>query len=602
MKKQLCLLLAILMLTPYAYAAGNVTTVRDLNTISANGDHAADDVRRASLETDFRERTILTSATTKQSRYDKAFYPRIRKVNDKLYLLLWMYSQYGQHLYYATSTDGLHWNAPEVLWNSAEHKFTYTYGTLAGTEDRYHAMNPDMCVLADGSILCVYAVRAPKGYSTYPELCGLYMKRGSVDAAGNITWSEEKRIYTGQVWEPSVLQLSTGEIHVYYTQVAPDITEFGYDKEHRSTETGLIVSTDNGKTFAPNILPGDANHYRALTVFREYVGDKDGRPHFNGQMPVVTELYNGKLLAAVEVKELDGRFRISYNVSEAAGKWKDLAKNEESSYIRLTEPPTSSPYVDRFASGEVYLTYNYGGGLVGRLLSPDGSAAANTFSNAPLSRGMWGSCAVLDPHRVVTAMHHKVDENTYGIGLYYAYLNHRVNAKKQATTVDGAAAEWRGNTDALFVGSECQAQITVQSAHDDENLYFLINRLDEYLTGGDAVSVNIGAGKASYYAVSVGLDGKVTATSFVNGKSTGVDLNAKAAVKTFGTVDDNADKDEGCVIEISIPKAAVGLSGATSYTIRPELVNVDGGGIVRDTLTGVSCFSTAFWPAVTLDN
>ncbi|MBQ9429752.1 MAG: hypothetical protein IJU41_09490, partial [Clostridia bacterium] len=598
MKKTLCLLLTLLMLLPYAAAAEAIPTIRDLNTESANGDHAADDFRTASLENNFRETTILTSATTKQSRYDKAFYPRIRKVRDDLYLMVWMYSQYGQHLYYATSADGYSWNAPEVLWNSADYKFTYGDGPLAGTDDRFHAMNPDLCVLDDGSVLCVYAVRAPKGYRDYPDLCGLYIKRAAVGADNKITWSGETRIYTGQVWEPSALRLSTGEIHIYYTQVAPDITEFGYDENHRSTETGLIISTDGGKTFAPYIGPQNANHYRALTIYREYVGDKDGRPHFNGQMPVATELYNGKLFVTVEVKELDGRFHISYGVSDEVGKWKDLAKNEESSYVKMTEPPNSSPYVDRFLSGEVYVTHNYGGGLVGRFLAADGSDYGKTFSNTPGSRGMWGSCAVLGTHRVVTAMQHKVSEEKFGIGLYYAYLNHRINAKKSTPTVDGAFADWKGNTDALFVGSESQAQITLQTAHDNDNLYFLISRLDNYLTASDTVTVNIGVGTAAYYAVTVDLSGKADVTYFVNGKTTAVNLAVKTAVALSGTPDDNRDTDEGCVIEIALPKAALGLAGATAYRVRPELCNVDGGGIVRDTLTGVSSFTTTLWPQV----
>ena len=583
-------------------AKTELLAINELKQHSENGDHADDDYRSASLEINFRETTILTSATTNESRYNNAYYPRIRKVNDNLYLLVYMYGQYGQHLYYATSADGFTWDGPEVLWNSAHYEaFTYTDRELAGTSDRYHAMNPDICVLDDGSVICIYAVRAVKGYRYYPEYSGLFIKRGTVNESGEFVWSEETKIYNGQVWEPSIIQLSNGDIHAYYTQVAPDIMEYGYDEEHRSTETGLIISKDNGNTWSPDIKADDANYYRALSVFREYVGDKDGRPHYNGQMPVATELANGKLMVVTEVKQLDGKFRISYSISDKALEWKDLGKNEESVNVQLTIPPNSSPYIDRFESGEVYITHNAGGSLVGRLAAADGSEVGGTFKNAPGSVGMWGSCAVVDTHRTVTAMHHKVTDGIYGVGLYYSYLNHRVNAPKQTITVDGATNDWENNNDALFVGSESQAQATLRTAHDDENIYFLISRLDYYLTSNDTVTVCVGASDTSDYRITVGLDGKVNVEYY----NTGIKRNSftldDAKVVLFGTVDNNDDKDEGAVIEIAVPKDKVDAIGKTEFPVRLALVNDDGMGTGTDTFTGASAFTTKLWPKVVLD-
>ena len=69
----------------------------------------------------------------------------------------------------------------------------------------------------------------------------------------------------------------------------------------------------------------------------------------------------------------------------------------------------------------------------------------------------------------------------------------------------------------------------------------------------------------------------------------------------LGTVGNNDDKDEGYVVELAIPKSLVGLSGASSFKVRPALSNMDGIGSTADTLTGVSTFSTAQWPTVVLD-
>ncbi len=575
-------------------------SITDLKQKSEEGDHANDDYRTSSLEINYRENVVLTSVVTEQTRYDQAYYPRVKMVNDNLYLLLFMYSELGQHLYYATSADGINWNPPEVLWNSIDYKFTYEYGELEGTADRYHAVNADACVLDDGSVLCVYAVRAVKGYRTYPELCGLYMKRGTVNEKNELVWSDESRIYTGQVWEPSVLKRSDGQIQVYFTQVAPDIMKYGYDEVHRSTGTAIIVSNDNGETWTPDIKADDKNYYHAHTVYQEYVGDKDGRPHFNGQMPVATELINGKILLAVEVKDLNGKFRISYAMSDEGGNWKNLGEEEEGVYTKLTAYPNSSPYVSRFTSGEVYLTHNYGGELVGRIGSPDGTGFGNTFNNAPGVSGIWGSCSVIGSHKAVTAMQNKNGE-LCGINLYYSYLNHRVNAPKKNIAVDGYTNDWNGNNDSLFVGSESQAQINLRTAHDNDNLYFLITRHDYYLTDGDNVTVCIAKNKTADYRITIDLFGNTTLDYYSGGVKKSTSKLDNTIVKIMGTMNDNSDKDVGAIFEIAVPKSLVDLAGKTEFNVRPAIENMDGSGSISDTITGASVFSTALWPKIVLD-
>lgn len=594
-------------------------TVNELNRNAADGSHENDNYKSAYLEENFREKVVLNSTTTTYARYNNGWYPRVTKVNDDFYLLTYMYGQFGLHLYYATSSDGQNWNAPSVLWNQAHYPaFTYEDGPLTGTSDKLAAVNPDTCVLDDGTILCVYAIRPAKGYQYYPDLSGLFMKRGTPHSDGTITWSDEFKIYTGQVWEPSILKLSNGEIHVYFTQVAPDIVEFGYDESHRSTETGLIISKDGFNTWTPHIQAGDQNFYRATTIFREYVGMKDGRPHYNGQMPVATELSNGKLFVATEIKQIGGGFRISVATSAEKGAWKALAPHEEGNYVKLTERGRTSPYVDRFPSGEVYLTYNYYHNgqdyLVGRIGKPDASEFNDFFYNASDDEGIWGSCRVIDSHKAVTAMQDTIAEEevtdddgkketvyTYGINLYYHYLNHRINAKRRAVLLDGYINEWENNSDALFVGSECQAQATVQVAHDKDNVYFLVTRLDKYLTSKDSVKINIADGSSSYYTVAINPKGAYTVTHSEKGDVSSGSAES-AAIKRFGTVDINSNVDQGVYIEFAIPKAILGLSGKTSFKAMPALTNKDASSqITEDTLTGASFTSTANWIEVVLD-
>ena len=595
-----------------------LVAIKDLDQKSTNGDHANDDISTASLEINYRETVLLSSSTTGQTRYDNAWYPRIKKVSDDLYVLFWMYGQLGRHLYVAYSSDGYNWTNPEVFWAADNSKkFTHTYGPLAGKEDQMLAVNADACVLDNGDILCVYAVRPSSGYgyADYIPMNGIFMRRGTVNEDNTVTWSDEVQLTKGQVWEPFIFQRDDGQVEIYWSCAIAYIDLYGFDKDKRSTCVSMIYSTDNGETWSPETTP--ENNYVGMRVYQEYIGDKvpygtneDGTPmyteavpYFGGQMPSATELYNGKSLLAVEVNEINGDdFHISLATSGEDGVWKNLDMLEQSSEGANFDPfdhDGAGPYLATFESGEVYLTYNLNAAMRGRLISPDGTTIDKEFRPAPDAKGSWGATEILGTHRVATTFPNAGD--TRSIYIYYSYLNHRVNAPKATVSVDGYTNDWTNNTDALFVGSETQAQITLRTAHDSDNVYFLISRLDTYITEGDTTTICIGAGTSNYYRVVVGLDGIQSISYIEGGNVKSTVTGGSAVVKVLGTVGNNEDKDEGVVTEVSIPKSLVGLVGATSFTVNPSLSNQDGSGSTNDTLTGVSTFTTTRWPSVVLD-
>ena len=465
-----------------------ILPIAELNRGGTDGDHMEDDYNTASVEADFRSKVLLNSATTGSFRYDSAFYPRVKKVRDDLYLLLYHYTQTGQHLYYATSRDGVHWNAPEVLYNRVDHKFVYEYGDRTGQTDGYYAVNPDAVVLDNGEILCAYSVRPFNGYETYIELNGLDLIRGTVTEDGRIKWSAPTRVYTGQNWEASFLKHDDGRIELYFTQIAPYISKYGYDKSYRSSGTAMLVSTDNGYTWTPSIQPGDKNNYRATTVFQQIVGTRNNLPYFCGQMPVAVSLANGKTMLAVEIRRLlQQKYDISYALSGEDGVWKALDFTEEGPDTTKANYITgASPYLARFTSGEVVMTYATGNRLWSRLGAPDGSEfSAAAFSILPDAPGFWGSVERVGSHAMLfTNQATSSDGKTSGIAMIRGYLNHRINAPKYTVTVDGYTNDWENNTDAFFVGSATQAQVTLRTAHDDDNLYFLVSRLVNALPTG----------------------------------------------------------------------------------------------------------------------
>jgi hypothetical protein len=231
------------------------------------------------------------------------------------------------------------------------------------------------------------------------------------------------------------------------------------------------------------------------------------------------------------------------------------------------------------------------------MISPDGTKVDSLASLAAEGvKGSWASSELVGSHEVIVAAQSKVGE-LYGIHLVHAYLNHRINSPKMTVSTDGFTNEWTDNTDALFVGSESQAQMTLRTAYDDENVYFLVTRLDEVLTSSDKVLINVGA-DGGYYRIVLNTAG----VDYIEYKGNRISADGvRCVAKTFGTVGVSTDKDEGIVYELSVPKKLLGLTDKASFAVLPVLNNSDGGTVVTDTLTNASLTQQTRWPKVVLD-
>ena len=62
-----------------------------------------------------------------------------------------------------------------------------------------------------------------------------------------------------------------------------------------------------------------------------------------------------------------------------------------------------------------------------------------------------------------------------------------------------------------------------------------------------------------YYRIEVGISGLRSVTYVNSGAETKVEVQGKAVVTPFGTLNNNNDIDEGAVYEITIPKSLVVL-------------------------------------------
>lgn len=614
MKRLLTLLLSAWLLLA-AVSAAELTTIKDLNKTAVAGSHVNDDYKTSSMEENRREQVTLNYMTTGYTQYNKAYYPRILKLRDDLYLLLYHATSTGGDIYWTTSKDGINWEKPQYFYDNSDKKIVLSGGPYDGYKDTFMAVNVDAVQLKNGEILAAYTIRVSKGYSTYPQHCGVVVVRGSISADGKITWGEHKQVYYGSGWEPFIWQREDGRIEIYWSCGTYHIRKYGRDSEHRSNGTGLIWSDDNGFTWTPNVQPGDTNYYQPFMVFSQFLGNKvhteqpdlGELPWGCAQMPAATRLYDGRTLLAAEIKLLTGSFTISHTLSGPEGFWEhdlqDGATTNGSDYRENFSG--AGPYLATFPSGEVLMTYHRGAGskFYYKMGSPDGKEFDSLELRAVVDgNGMWGGLELVGSHEIINCVQ-KINNTTdvSGVILAHLYLNHRTNAKTMTPVLDGKDDDWKNNTDALFVGSASQAQMTVQSAHDKDNVYFCINRLDNYLTDKDTVTLNVGIGEMEFYRVEIAADGKVTVSHVRNAATLSTADGGKATIRTVGTVGNNDDIDEGVCIELALPKVSVGLAGQNSFTLSPTLMNTDGEGAFFDQLNGVSSVVTSRWPAVVLD-
>ncbi len=583
-------------------AAPTLTNIKSLNTSSTNGSADGDNVY---LEPDRSTRVELDGYDN--SIYKKAFYPRITKVKDGLFLMTFNNWQIGDHIYYTTSTDGINWGTPKLLYDYTKNYFTHTFGSMKGKEDRYYSTTADHCVLDDGTILCVYSRRPNVAYSKseYSGLSTLELVKGTVSGT-SITWSEPVAIYHGQNWEPEIIQRSNGNVEIYWTHGAPMMHLYGYHTEIRSSGVAMITSSDGGDTWTPNVTANDTNNYAGKRVLQTLAGaftvsSGETVNFYNGQMPGVVELANGKLMMAVEARTVSRTaFYISTAVSGANGVWTELGIDEEGpSTLQKDLFKGAAPTLMRFVSGEILLTYNEGGTAYARLLNETGSNIKTAPEVNILSTtdgedsGFWSCSAPVDAHTAIVGMSYKkyngqvnttyesstksgdILRNTTIICQYR--LNHTINASKKTVTVDGNLKEWTGVKHALFVGSlDSKVQAAYRFAYDTNYIYIAIDRTDDSNSPDDTSYVNI-ATSSGYITVKASY-GTSSLPTGVTGK--------------------NEEVIGGRIYELCLDRAALGLTG-TSIRVSPGFTDAATG--VDDSIDGTSATDTSTWIKINLN-
>ncbi len=549
--------------------------------------------------------TLVALTEDDHSRYRNAFYPRITRVCEDLYLMTFNYSQNGQHIYFTTSVDGVNWEKPGVLYGSTSHKFTYEFGSLMGTTDMYYGATADHLVLDDGRIMCVYSRRPCKGYSMaeYASINSIDMVIGTVEN-GKITWSEPTAIYYGQNWEPEIIKRSNGDIEVYWSHAAPMIQKYGFHEERRSSGVAMISSSDGGNTWTPNVTADDTNLYAGKRIYQYSAGKftvNSGEVvnFYHGQMPGVVELVDGRMMVVGETRPISRSYHmISMARSNADGTWTELGIDEAGPTDVVEDMfDGAGPTLMRFDSGELLLTYNDDSALFARVLDKTGSNALSAFAynafgtDLKADGGFWSASAPVDSHTAILSMSYKkyngrvpvIVENEDGTQTTTLHnttlvgkvrLNHTLDAVNKNMVADGNIWEWDNITDALFVGSDSAVQATYRFAYDNEYIYVAIDRTDDTLNADDSAYISV-ATENGYVTAEIGGIGVL---------QSGVFGASKAA-------------EGGTLYELCFDRAALGLMG-DSIRVFPGFTDADMG--VNDTVDGTDVENTSTWIKINL--
>ncbi len=562
-------------------------SISELNIAHVQGSHNGK-TERSSLEFDFRTGKIFKSTELVG---DSSYYPRLKKLTDGSYIMFFQNGRWGPDIYYKTSTDLVEWSRPLPLFSSYKSEWGDTRAFATA----------DAAVLENGDILVVCCYRTLENYTKYPERNGLMMKRSTDNGK---TWSDEQIIYVGTTWEPCVLQHSSGEVQVYLTHTAPYIALYGYNSTIRSSGAAILRSFDGGKTFTPNVT---ATPFEADRVMQCYVGNLDGKKIFNDQMPVAIELADGTIAVACETQTIDKKFGISlgwsYDNFAIPLKIDEVGpKDRVTSFISGV-----APYLAVFESGETILSYTRGTFL--RLRT--GNEKAKNFSNeiVPLEgkvSGLWACMEVTGSHRVTFATDYQPspsDGNTYSmLAVGSSYLNHDIKAKKMASVIDGDASEWKENREALFLGSVSQAQCTFRFACDEDKLYILCQRLDEYINKNEDEQVlYFSTDDGGFYKLTVGCEGVAQFMRNEKGQYSRKDSDGISCAIAFnGEIGKKGRDENGYSAEIAIPVDMIGFDGILRFAAILKNKDKDGS-FENDTFASVDLEKTDTWFEITFE-
>lgn len=504
---------------------------------------------------------------------DAATYPRLKLMADGRYLLTYQDAQIGWDIFWTTSSDLTDWAEPQPLFKSypvpdaCEHPHPCT-----GT-DNICFSTADAVVLDNGDIITVSSYRASKNFyfNFGVDMSGMMMRRSQDNGQ---TWSEPEVVYVGPTWEPSIAQLGSGEVQIYFTHIAPKMAV--QDTAH-SSGVGLLRSFDRGETWIPHVTDYPYEAQRIAQLYRK--DSEDGVKMFTDQMPTIVETGpGGEITLAVESKVNDDPFHIS--LIHTADNWPDhLGMDEEGPADRQNRVFVgAAPYLGRFATGETVLAYNTSSRQHLRLAD----AEAREFGEPQIflpGRGFWGTIEIIGPQTALISMQDVRDGNGNAIMIGTIHLNRTLLAQPFPAN---RPVDWGEGDSEIFLGGVGPAQVRVRAGRAGNLLKLRVERRGGEPTEGDLTTVLLASRRDPQHRLAMAIDHEGAVSTDV--PDSGVRGRLLSAVGTTR------------VWELDVPLSNLRPTGS-HLGIGLELVTagVDGGEDTVEQLFGMSSDDPATW-------
>lgn len=329
---------------------------------------------------------------------------------------------------------------------------------------------PDLIQLKDGTIIVAYNPRPSKPY-TEDRKFGIRCKRSTNNG---ISWSDEIFVNDAQhtfddgCWEPSMLELPSGELQLYFADEGPYTTS-------SEQQISLSRSFDGGLTWA---APQSIS-FRA--------GYRDGMPS-----PVLLK-DKSSIVVAIEDNGWPGigDFFPTTVRCPLADNWGnnyyvDASSNNRKKTHSNNQAKGGAPYMRVLPWGETVLSWQskYGHGdnynmmtAVGDANAENFKALSNPFNITADKSAMWNSLAVVDTGVVVAVA--SIDN---GIEMIKGYPMKQFEAAKGTPSVDGKIAVKEGytrsNASQVMMGAQTGTRTAADFAYDSDNLYFVAKAID----------------------------------------------------------------------------------------------------------------------------
>ena len=349
-----------------------------------------EDLESARLEMDRSSEIVLGKDELKFA--TKPAYPRLCLMNDGAYILAWQETipgrsdDNGRYICYALSPDLKTWTPMGRLFSNK------MVENVFGQQSERMYSCPEFLNLSDGSLLCVCCYWNLSIYSRIEGRAdnGLALRRSFDNGR---SWSEETEIFHGQCWEPFMLEQSDGRIQCYFSEARSWISS-------ANSGTSMVESLDGGNTWIPDL---SSRPYRVMR--KKYWNPTWERFQYTDQMPVGVVLDdNGKMAFAMEDVDM-GNYSLGIVYSPDGGNWKKLqgADVGPSERIDSLSVNATGPYMVKFPTGEVLVTFTRNKGLEWPLMYRIGNSSASAFGpeRKAFDRGGWSSACIDSENTVV---------------------------------------------------------------------------------------------------------------------------------------------------------------------------------------------------------